>query len=92
MAGFAVTTNSSPARSHRASAHPLVGRVIWARQAGAQFSEPIAGHGIAVDRGGNSYVIGYYRGNITFGDYVLKSLGETDIFVAKITAQFSPRR
>lgn len=68
------------------------GRVMWARQAGAQFSEPIAGHGIAVDRGGNSYVIGYYRGNVTFGDYVLKSLGETDIFVAKITAQFSPRR
>ena len=68
------------------------GRVIWARQAGAQFSEPIAGHGIAVDRGGNSYVIGYYRGNITFGGYVLKSLDETDIFVAKITAQFSPRR
>ncbi len=68
------------------------GLVIWARQAGAQFSEPIAGHGIAVDRGGNSYVIGYYRGNVTFGDHVLKSLGETDIFVSKITAQFAPRR
>lgn len=67
------------------------GRVIWARQAGAQFSEP-AGHGIAVDRGGNSYVIGYYRGNVSFGDHVFKSLGETDIFVAKITAQFAPRR
>ena len=68
------------------------GRVMWARQAGAQFSEPIAGHAIAVDRGGNSYVVGYYRGNVTFGDIVLKSLGETDIFVLKITAQFNPRR
>ena len=68
------------------------GRVIWARQAGAQFSEPIAGHALAVDRGGNTYVIGYYRGNVTFGDHVLKSLGETDIFLTKITAQFSPRR
>ncbi len=68
------------------------GLVIWARQAGAQFSEPIAGHGLAVDRGGNTYIIGYFRGNVTFGDYVLKSQGETDIFVAKITAQFSPRR
>ena len=68
------------------------GRVIWARQAGAQFSEPIAGHALAVDRGGNTYVVGYYRGNINFGDHVLKSLGETDIFVTKITAQIAPRR
>lgn len=68
------------------------GRVIWARQAGAMFSDPHAGHAIAVDRGGNSYIIGYFRGNVTFGDHVLKSLGETDIFVAKITAQFAPRR
>lgn len=66
------------------------GRVIWARQAGAQFSEPIAGHALAVDRGGNTYVVGYYRGNITFGDHVLKSLGETDIFVTKVTAQTAP--
>lgn len=68
------------------------GRVVWARQAGATFSEPIAGHGLAVDRGGNTYIIGYFRGNVTFGDTVLKSQGETDIFLAKITAQFSPRR
>ena len=68
------------------------GRVLWARQAGAQFSEPMAGHGIAVDRGGNSYIIGYFRGNMTFGDHVMKSLGETDIFIAKITAQSTPRR
>ena len=68
------------------------GRVLWARQAGGQFSEPMAGHGIAVDRGGNSYIIGYFRGNMTFGDHVLKSLGETDIFIAKITAQSTPRR
>ncbi len=68
------------------------GIVIWARQAGAMFSDPHAGHAIAVDRGGNTYVIGYFRGNVTFGDHVLKSLGESDIFVAKITAQFAPRR
>jgi hypothetical protein len=68
------------------------GLVIWARQAGAPYGEPIAGHACAVDRGGNTYVIGYYRGNVTFGDHVLKSLGETDIFLTKITAQFAPRR
>lgn len=68
------------------------GRVIWVRQVGAAYSEPHAGHGIAVDRGGNSYVIGYFRGNITFGDTVLKSHGDTDIFVLKVTSQFAPRR
>lgn len=68
------------------------GRVLWVRQAGAQFAEPTVGHGIAVDRGGNSYVIGYYQGNVHFGDHLLKATGETDIFFGKITAQFAPRR
>lgn len=66
------------------------GRVLWARQAGAQYGAPNSGNSIAVDRGGNSYVTGFFQGNVSFGDGIVKSYGDSDIFVTKITASFLP--
>lgn len=70
------------------------GRVLWVRQAGTQYGAPNVGYGIAVDRGGSSYVTGYFGGNANFGNEMLKSTRatDTDIFVAKITAAFIPQR
>lgn len=68
------------------------GRVLWARQAGSVYGEPNIGYGIDVDRGGNSYVTGFFQGNVSFGDGIVKSYGDSDIFVAKVTASFLPPR
>jgi hypothetical protein len=68
------------------------GRVLWARQAGAVYGRPNVGYSIAVDRGGNNYVTGAFQGNVSFGDGIVKAYGESDIFVAKITAAFMPQR
>jgi len=68
------------------------GRVLWARQAGATYGPPNVGYDIAVDRGGNSYLTGYFEGNVTFGEGIVKSQGKSDIFVAKLTASFMPPR
>ncbi|MFT4689222.1 MAG: hypothetical protein ACJASX_000780 [Limisphaerales bacterium] len=68
------------------------GRVLWARQGGSRFGKPNVGYAIDVDRGGNSYVTGYFQGNVSFGHAFVKSYGDTDIFVAKITASHIPPR
>lgn len=68
------------------------GRVLWARQAGAQYGKPNVGYGIAVDRGGNCYVTGFFEGNVAFGDSIAKSYGQGDVFVARLSASFLPPR
>lgn len=68
------------------------GRILWARQAGSRYGKPNIGYGIAVDRGGNGYITGFFQGNVDFGDKVVKAYGESDIFIAKITASFLPPR
>ena len=70
------------------------GRVLWARQAGTQHGQPAVGMSIAVDRGGNSYVTGYFSGNCNFGSAVIKAARESDIdmFVAKISRASVPPR
>jgi hypothetical protein len=62
------------------------GEILWARQAGDLYSE--SGEGIAVDREGNSYVIGSFYDEATFGvgeenQVTLTAYSEAeDIFVA----------
>lgn len=68
------------------------GRVLWARQAGSRYGKPNVGYAIDVDRGGNSYITGYFQGNVGFGDGVVKSYGDTDIFISKLTSSFIPPR
>ncbi len=55
---------------------------LWVKQAGGTDSD--VGKSIAVDANGNSYVTGYFRGNATFGSTTLSSIGNTDIFFAKL--------
>lgn len=54
---------------------------IWAIRGGGSSSD--FGRSVAVDGGGNSYVIGYFNGTASFGGSSLTSAGAADIFVAK---------
>jgi len=61
-----------------------VGNWLWATQAGG--SQYDMCKAIAIDDYGNSYVTGYFYESATFGSHALISIGEYDIFVAKMDA------
>jgi plastocyanin len=45
------------------------------------------GYGISVDKAGNAYVTGFINGNSLFGSINLTSVGDNDIFVAKLNSK-----
>lgn len=47
-------------------------------------SESDVGRSVCTDQKGNIYVTGYFQGEATFGDVILISQGDTDIFLAKL--------
>ena len=58
------------------------GKVVWARSFGGTKGDE--GFGIAVDKGGNSYITGYFWGIADFGGKSLSSKGTADVFVMKL--------
>ena len=54
---------------------------LWARAAGGTMFD--SGQAIDCDDEGNSFITGFFRGVITFGDLSLTSQDHADIFVAK---------
>ncbi|MDB6020074.1 MAG: hypothetical protein JWR19_4563 [Pedosphaera sp.] len=56
----------------------------WVREAIA--TNGITGAGIAVDTNGNSYVTGFFHGNVNFGETNLTNAINNDIFTAKYDA------
>jgi hypothetical protein len=61
------------------------GEHIWSRRFGSVFDE--LGLGLAVDPAGNIVITGSFDNEISFGGDKLKSQGESDIFVAKLSPQ-----
>ncbi|MDD3235233.1 MAG: SBBP repeat-containing protein, partial [Candidatus Cloacimonetes bacterium] len=58
------------------------GNWLWAKDAGGSAWDYSCG--IALDGTGNCYVTGYFWGDAYFGGITITSLGQTDIFVAKL--------
>jgi hypothetical protein len=61
------------------------GEHIWSRRFGSVFDE--MGLGLAVDPAGNIVITGSFDNEITFGGDKLRSQGESDIFVAKLSPE-----
>ncbi len=57
------------------------GNWLWTTSAGGSGND--CGYDITIDSARNSYVIGYFKGNASFGSNTLISNGYQDIFVAK---------
>ncbi len=64
------------------------GNWMWAQQAGG--NGPDIGYSIAVDDLGMSYVTGSFGNPAVFGDTTLTSVGDLDIFVAKLSSPPPP--
>jgi len=71
--------------------HPYVGLMVaqtaagaplWSRNYGSTAND--VGFGVAVDRGGNVLVTGYFQGTINFGGAPLTSAGLTDGFLLNL--------
>jgi hypothetical protein len=54
----------------------------WVVRAGGTNSE--LGNGVAVDNNGNVIITGRFRESVSFGPFTLTSVGECDVFVAKL--------
>ncbi|KAA9325004.1 SBBP repeat-containing protein [Adhaeribacter soli] len=63
--------------------YDALGNVVWAQKAGGTMEEN--SQGIAVDKIGNCYITGYFKGNSFFGNTSLLTYG-TEVFFAKVQA------
>jgi Tfp pilus assembly protein PilZ len=65
--------------------YDAAGTLLWVRPAGGP--EWDQGTSVAVDRGGNCYLTGYFEDTAAFGPTNLVSRGGDDVFVAKYNSQ-----
>jgi hypothetical protein len=63
------------------------GRYLWAKQFGSSISDDY-GYGVAVDKSGNVYVTGYFKGTVSFGGVtpLTSTPGNMSVFVAKYSS------
>ena len=83
-ATFGTTTLTSPGSADMfLSKYDSTGRVLWAKRAGG--FQAVRATALSVDKWGNVYVAGTFRGIADFGGTILRGLtpGYTDSFIAK---------
>ncbi|MDZ4120919.1 MAG: SBBP repeat-containing protein, partial [Candidatus Cloacimonadaceae bacterium] len=75
-----ITLSSSEIADNFICKLDAAGNFLWANQTGGQSSL------IAVDSSGNSYMSGWFRDSISFGDITLTGIGGIDLFICKLDA------
>jgi len=60
------------------------GNVLWAMSAGGEGQD--SGNSIAADKYGNLYVTGSFSGTAQFGERILESRGDLDVFTMKLSS------
>ncbi|MDZ4758449.1 MAG: T9SS type A sorting domain-containing protein [Bacteroidota bacterium] len=63
--------------------------VKWAKDFGSSTND--AGSSIAADANGNTYTMGWYTGNISFGSTSLTNQGSNDIYLTKLDSTGTPQ-
>ncbi len=58
------------------------GNVLWATQAGS-VSQPTTVNGITLDKNSDILITGQFYGQTTFGDTIVNSISNADLFIAK---------
>jgi hypothetical protein len=59
--------------------------LLWAKRSGG--AGPDRGNGIVVDNSGNSYITGYFTGEVAFGSHIVNSNGGSyDAYIAKLNS------
>ncbi len=62
--------------------YDTAGNFLWAQKAGSSTGDDEA-YGVAVDRVGNAFLTGYFRGTASFSGTNITSSGQHDLFIAK---------
>jgi len=78
----ALTLNSSGSEDVFAAQLDPDGNWLWTVRAGGVYWD--YGYGIGLDGSGNAYLTGQYAGSATFGTNTLSTIGQDEIFAAKL--------
>ncbi len=78
----------SPSFDAYLASFDLNGDLNWLKRAGSSAEDQ--GYAVACDKQGNTYMTGYYGGEISFGSTTLNFRGYNDAFIAKYDAAGNP--
>jgi hypothetical protein len=70
--------------SKKTEMYPVLDEPSWQWAKGAGGANWDCGEKISIDSNGNIYVTGEFQGIVSFGDIVLTSYGDYDVFIAKL--------
>ena len=68
--------------------HSASGNFLWVQQLGGNGMERVSS--VSIDAGGNIFIAGFFEGNFFFGGNTYTSVGQEDVFIAKLDPGGNP--